>query len=233
LSYYSNESLIRLPTPPAADEDILVNVPTNPQATPDYAFSVPIDSIHSIILTPPTLSSWHGTVVINVFCGPTLPKLYFHDDESRSTQFSRETRETRLAQNRFSSSLPASWGGEALLTQLRRFADVCQSTRQHGLFLINPSKDEREEHLTPIFSDDALVAPDSPPKRNSILHQSLRNGNPSGSMDEFAFNILSSFSKLTQKSVNLCHLKFPSVSEFSMHARYSLLVFMFPLKQQR
>ncbi|PLW50278.1 hypothetical protein PCANC_05602 [Puccinia coronata f. sp. avenae] len=186
--------------PQFSDEDILVNVPTNPQATPDYAFSVPIDSIHSIILTPPTLSSWHGTVVINVFCGPTLPKLYFHDDESRSTQFSRETRETRLAQNRFSSSLPASWGGEALLTQLRRFADVCQSTRQHGLFLINPSKDEREEHLTPIFSDDALVAPDSPPKRNSILHQSLRNGNPSGSMDEFAFNILSSFSKLTQNA---------------------------------
>ncbi|KNE93262.1 hypothetical protein, variant [Puccinia striiformis f. sp. tritici PST-78] len=183
----------------STDEDILVNVPTESPTTTDYAFSVPIDSIHSIILTPPTLSSWYGTVVINVFCGPTLPKLYFHDDESRSTQFSRETRETRLAQNRL-SSLPASWGGEALLTQLRRFADVCQSAREHGLFLLNPSKDEREEHLTPIFSDDALVAPNSPPKRSSILHQSLRNGHPSGSMDDFAFNILSSFSKLTQNA---------------------------------
>ncbi|POW18357.1 hypothetical protein PSHT_05912 [Puccinia striiformis] len=159
----------------STDEDILVNVPTESPTTTDYAFSVPIDSIHSIILTPPTLSSWYGTV------------------------FSRETRETRLAQNRL-SSLPASWGGEALLTQLRRFADVCQSAREHGLFLLNPSKDEREEHLTPIFSDDALVAPNSPPKRSSILHQSLRNGHPSGSMDDFAFNILSSFSKLTQNA---------------------------------
>ncbi|KAA1085506.1 GTPase activating protein [Puccinia graminis f. sp. tritici] len=195
------DSWIKLDLDPhlSTDEDILVNVPIDPEATPDYAFSVPIDSIHSIILTPPTLSSWYGTVVINVFCGPTLPKLYFHDDESRSTQFSRETRETRMAQNRL-SSLPASWGGEALLTQLRRFADVCQSAREHGLFLLNPSKDEREEHLTPIFSDDALIPPLSPPKRNSILHQSLRNGNPSGSMDEFAFNILSSFSKLTQNA---------------------------------
>ncbi|WAQ90764.1 hypothetical protein PtA15_13A163 [Puccinia triticina] len=183
----------------STNEDILVNVPIDLEATPDYAFSVPIDSIHSVILTPPTLSSWYGTVVINVFCGPTLPKLYFHDDESRSTQFSREVRETRLAQNRL-SSLPASWGGEALLTQLRRFADVCQSAREHGLFLLNPSKDEREEHLTPIFADDALIPPPSPPKRNSILHQSLRNGNPSGSMDDFAFNILSSFSKLTQNA---------------------------------
>lgn len=195
------ESWIKLDLDPqlSTDEDILVKVPIDSHATPAYAFSVPIDSIHSVILTPPTLSSWYGTVVINVFCGPTLPKLYFHDDESRSTQFSRESREVRLAQNRL-SSLPASWGGEALLTQLRRFADVCQSTRQHGLFLINPSKDEREEHLTPIFSDDALEAPNSPPKRNSILHQSLRNGNHSGSMDELTFNILSSFSKLTQNA---------------------------------
>ena len=196
-----------------------MKVPIDSHATPAYAFSVPIDSIHSVILTPPTLSSWYGTVVINVYCGPTLPKLYFHDDESRSTQFSRESREVRLAQNRL-SSLPASWGGEALLTQLRRFADVCQSTRQHGLFLINPSKDEREEHLTPIFSDDALEAPNSPPKRNSILHQSLRNGNHSGSMDELTFNILSSFSKLTQKLVNLDGLQ-----ESSIDAMYSLLHF--------
>lgn len=181
------------------DEEIFVNAPSDSPKTPDYAFSVPINSIHSVIFIPPTLSSWYGTVTINMFCGPTLPKLYFHDDESRSTQFSRETRQARLAANQL-SSLPASWGGEALLTQLRQFADVCPSLREQGLFLLNPNKDEREEHLTPIFSDDALIAPSPPHKRTSILHESLRNGKSPGAMDDFAFNILSSFSKLTQNA---------------------------------
>ncbi|MBW0476358.1 hypothetical protein O181_016073 [Austropuccinia psidii MF-1] len=194
------ESWVKLELDPqSATDDALVTVPCDLQATPYHAFSIPINSIHSVILTPPTLSSWHGTAVINLFCGPTLPKLYFHDDESRSTQFSQQTRANRIAMGQF-SSLPASWGGEALLTQLRHFADVCPSSRDLGLFLLNPSQSEREEHLTPIFADDILLPPNSHSQRTSILHESLKNVKASGSMDELTFNILSSFSKLTQNA---------------------------------
>ncbi|KAG5221672.1 GTPase activating protein [Salix suchowensis] len=49
-----------------------------------YAFSVPLTSIYSLIMHPPSLSSWYGSMAINLINGDTLPTLHFHDDESRS-----------------------------------------------------------------------------------------------------------------------------------------------------
>lgn len=82
-----------------------------------YAFSVPVTSIYSLMVTAPTFSSWcaciritvplvrtddccsDGAITINITKG-SLSTLHFHDDESRSMQFSRS-----------SPNAPA-WGGE-------------------------------------------------------------------------------------------------------------------------
>ncbi|KAI8453316.1 hypothetical protein BY996DRAFT_7164908, partial [Phakopsora pachyrhizi] len=43
--------------------------------------------------------SWHGTAAINLFfCGPTLPTLHFHDNESCLIQFNRQIHQSRLSQ---------------------------------------------------------------------------------------------------------------------------------------
>lgn len=84
---------------------VLIDLPTHRPES--YAFSVPVSSIYSLIIHPPSLSSWckshlsraihkfvadfscssiytDGSIAINLISGSTLPTLHFHDDESRS-----------------------------------------------------------------------------------------------------------------------------------------------------
>lgn len=84
---------------------VLIDLPT--QRPESYAFSVPLTSIYSLIVHPPSLSSWcayfslvlpsysskyfiiraDGSIGINLINGDTLPTLHFHDDESHSFTF--------------------------------------------------------------------------------------------------------------------------------------------------
>ncbi|KAI8453635.1 hypothetical protein BY996DRAFT_7143730 [Phakopsora pachyrhizi] len=81
----------------------MINLPSDSAQLkiPNHAFLVPISSFHSLIVRPPTFSSWHGTTV------------------SHLTQFNRQVLQSRLSQGQQLSLLPSSWGGEGLLNQLR------------------------------------------------------------------------------------------------------------------
>ncbi|KAM0746884.1 RabGAP/TBC [Meredithblackwellia eburnea MCA 4105] len=223
---------------------------TLPPASSDHAFSIPIPSLYSLIIQPPTLSSWFGSVTFNLFTPPSststststgtdkvLPPLYFHDEESRSTILDRDRRTEALgilgAQENWSpgsvgggtSKIPPSWGGEALLSQLRLYAHIVRSQIEPQLFLVNPSREDLEVHSTAIFEDEVVpheatvglglgreplgagVREGRELKRTSILHQSL-NRPLQGSadypdevgpaMDNFTFSVLNSFSRITR-----------------------------------
>lgn len=144
------------------DEDVVfVDLPV--QRPESYAFSVPLTSIYSLIVHPPTLSNWYGSVSVNLINGDTLPTLFFHDDESISGTL--PPRPTPLI-NRNSISYPPpttaavkppnAWGGDDLLNKLRLYAHVLRSNLQETLFLIDPSKADVETHSTQIFADDAV-----------------------------------------------------------------------------
>ncbi|THH13431.1 hypothetical protein EW146_g6779 [Bondarzewia mesenterica] len=104
------DKFIRTEERPLAEDDededaVLIDMPTSlPES---YAFSVPLSSVYSLIVLPPSLSSWceylslclplcknevstidswfeDGSIGINLTSGATLPTLHFHDDESRS-----------------------------------------------------------------------------------------------------------------------------------------------------
>ncbi|KAG2367454.1 rab-GTPase-TBC domain-containing protein [Suillus spraguei] len=144
------------------DEDaVLIDLPT--QRPESYAFSVPLTSIYSLLVHPPTLSSWYGTIGINLINSSTLPTLHFHDDESLSmTLPSRHTRRNPTNAHPPSTSLPSSprpstsWGGEDLLSRLRSYAHLLRSTLQPSLFIVDPSKADIDTHTTQIFDDDAV-----------------------------------------------------------------------------
>ncbi|KAH9856935.1 RabGAP/TBC [Lenzites betulinus] len=142
------------------DEDaVLIDLPV--QRPESYAFSVPLTSIYSLIVNPPSLSSWYGSIAINLISGSTLPTLHFHDDESRSfTMPVKSPVETRPMSYPPPPSETApkgsTWGGEDLLAKVRSYCHILRSCLQSNLYLIDPSRDDIETHSTPLFSDDAV-----------------------------------------------------------------------------
>ncbi|KAJ7156059.1 rab-GTPase-TBC domain-containing protein [Mycena crocata] len=148
------------------DEDVvLIDLPT--QRPESYAFSVPLTSIYSLIVHAPTLSSWYGSVGINLINGDTLPTLHFHDDESRSFTLPPPPVRKRNSVTTYPpppSTSPAapsprpnnSWGGEHLLARLRSYSHLLRSTLQPSLFLVDPSRADIEAHSTQLFADDAV-----------------------------------------------------------------------------
>uniref|UniRef100_A0A0W0FU65 Rab-GAP TBC domain-containing protein n=1 Tax=Moniliophthora roreri TaxID=221103 RepID=A0A0W0FU65_MONRR len=142
---------------------VLIDLPT--QRPESYAFSVPLTSIYSLLVYPPSFSSWHGSIGINLINGDTLPTLYFHDDESRtftaqppkSPQNSQRNSITSYPPSTPSSSKTStSWGGEDLLARLRSYSHIMRSTLQPSLFLVDPSRADIEMHSTHLYADDAV-----------------------------------------------------------------------------
>jgi hypothetical protein len=195
---------LRCPTLNELAESTLVSsVSDLSQTGPSYSFSVPISAIYSIIAHPPTLSAWYGSLTVNLYGGVSLPVLYFHDDDSPSTLFSRD-----VASSSISTRPPPTWGGEALLRRLPAYASVVKSTLEPSVYLINPSRADLEVHSVPYFDDD--ISPSRPgAKRNSILHQSLNSHHPRpdpntmASMDSLTFNVFNQFSKITRTAQQL------------------------------
>ncbi|KAI0064606.1 RabGAP/TBC [Artomyces pyxidatus] len=148
------------------DEDgVLIDLPTSRPES--YAFSVPLTSLYSLIVHPPSLSTWYGSIGINLISGATLPTLYFHDDESRSFTMSPKAATPgsspstsypppSIASQASTSRATTSWGGEDLLARLRSYSSLLRSTLQTTLYLVDPSKADIEAHTTQLFSDDAV-----------------------------------------------------------------------------
>ncbi|GAA5860872.1 hypothetical protein JCM1840_001992 [Sporobolomyces johnsonii] len=154
------------------ERDILVHLappatspltPSSPSSPRSRAFSYPLTSLYSLQVHPPTLTSWVGTVTISLFGGLTLPTLYFHDDESKSTVLDQDRRALALGASGGRShgrqgSLAPSWGGEALLAQMRQHVRLVKSELDPSVFLVNPSKVDLEAHQLGIWdgTDDAV-----------------------------------------------------------------------------
>ncbi|KAH8833808.1 rab-GTPase-TBC domain-containing protein [Flagelloscypha sp. PMI_526] len=143
------------------DDVVIIDLPL--QRPESYAFSVPITSIYSLIVHPPSLSSWYGSIAINLNNGDTLPSLHFHDDESRS--FTASSSDSSPPQGQgvnayppapVAPPAPKTWGGEDLLARLRNYAHLLRSTLQPTLFLVDPSRADIEAHSTQLFDDDAV-----------------------------------------------------------------------------
>ncbi|GAA5836617.1 hypothetical protein JCM9279_000446 [Rhodotorula babjevae] len=174
------------------ERDILVHLApsfaVDAAPAPSHAFSHPLPDLYSLRVEPPTLSSWVGSITVSLFGGLTLPPLFFHDDESKSTLLDRDARVTALGVGGSHSrqhghgherrtSLAPSWGGEAFLAQVRRHARLVRSQLDSAVWLVNPSRDDLEAHVGPAAAareDDDVPAQalQGVRARTSILHQS-------------------------------------------------------------
>ena len=107
-----------------------------------YAFAVPVSEIYSLLIRPPSLGWWYGSVVINTRAGDSLPALFFHDDECQSTILQKKKR-VRENFDPFSADGSTFWGGDEVLRWLKRYVDVEKSGADPSVFLIEPSAEDR------------------------------------------------------------------------------------------
>lgn len=123
-------------------------VPPIPLATFDsaavgpYAFSLPLSSVYSILVRPPSLGWWFGSIVINTRAGSSLPALFFHDSECESTILQKRKR-ARESFDPFGEQGGLFWGGDEVVRWLKRYVDVERSTAEPSVFLIDPSEEDK------------------------------------------------------------------------------------------
>lgn len=115
---------------------------THSSAVGSYAFAVPVSDIYSLLVRPPSIGWWFGSLVINTRAGDSFPALFFHDSECQSTILQRK----RLAKESFdpfSDGGGMFWGGDEVLRWLKRYVTVERSGAEPSIFLIDPSAEDK------------------------------------------------------------------------------------------
>lgn len=107
-----------------------------------YAFAVPVSEIYSLLIRPPSLGWWFGSVVINTRAGDSFPALFFHDDECQSTILQKK-KMVKDSFDPFGENGGTFWGGDEVLRWLRRYVNVEKSGADLSVYLVDPSAEDR------------------------------------------------------------------------------------------
>ncbi|KAI9742002.1 MAG: GTPase activating protein [Cirrosporium novae-zelandiae] len=158
-----------------------------------YAFAIPVNEIYSLLVRPPSLGWWFGSVVVNTRAGDTFPALFFHDSECQSTILQKKKR-ARENFDPFDADGSLFWGGDEVLRWLRRYVDVERSSADPSVYLIEPSEEDRK----------GFGAKPESPKAQKTQDERSKQKNKDGGMDPFTkalketrWKVLESFSKIT------------------------------------
>ncbi|KAL7266791.1 GTPase activating protein [Rhizina undulata] len=142
---YVKVDLIDADAPPR--QSYLVPAPPTSVYTPgstsvgNYAFAVPVSQIFSLLIRPPHIGWWWGSLVINTRAGDSFPALFFHDSECAST-IAQSKRRAKQNFDPFGEEGGLFWGGDEVLRWLRRYARVEKSHVEPSLYLVDPSKED-------------------------------------------------------------------------------------------
>lgn len=153
---YVKVDLIDADTPPR--QSYLVPPPPTTLYAPgassigNYAFAVPVAQIYSLLIRPPNLGWWWGSVVINTRSGDSFPALFFHDSECAST-IAQAKRRAKNSFDPFGEEGGLFWGGDEVLKWLRRYVRVEKSEVEPSVYLVDPSK----EDLTSFINKPVIV----------------------------------------------------------------------------
>ena len=107
-----------------------------------YAFAVPLSAIYSLLVRPPSLGWWFGSLVINTRAGDSLPALFFHDSECESTILQKKKR-AKESFDPFGDDGSMFWGGDEVLRWLKRYVEVQRSAADQSAYLVNPSEEDK------------------------------------------------------------------------------------------
>ncbi|KAF2203689.1 RabGAP/TBC [Delitschia confertaspora ATCC 74209] len=107
-----------------------------------YAFAVPVSEIFSLLIRPPSIGWWFGSLIVNTRAGDSFPALFFHDSECQSTILQRK-KLARESFDPFSDGGGMFWGGDEVLRWLKRYVIVERSGADPSIYLIEPSEEDK------------------------------------------------------------------------------------------
>ena len=183
-------------------------VTTHPESSGlgHYAFAVPVSAVYSLLVRPPSVGWWHGSVIINSRAGDCFPPLFFHDGECQSTMIMKRRR-ARDRFDPFGEGGEMFWGGDEVLRWLRRYVVVERSAAEPNVYLVEPSKEDSEGFGGLVTAGGAVVRPavgGGVPGPSSLRGVGGGAGDRDGGMDPFmkliketGWNIMEKFSKVT------------------------------------
>ncbi|ROV93073.1 hypothetical protein VSDG_07320 [Cytospora chrysosperma] len=108
-----------------------------------YAFAIPVSAIYSLLVRPPSIGWWFGSVIINSRAGDSFPALFFHDTECQSTILQKK-KHMKDKFDPFGESGHMFWGGDEVLRWLRNYVPIERSIAEPNIYLIEPSKGDSE-----------------------------------------------------------------------------------------
>ncbi|KZF21405.1 RabGAP/TBC [Xylona heveae TC161] len=138
-----------------------------------YAFAVPVSEIYSLLVRPPSIGWWFGSLVINTRAGDSFPALFFHDSECQSTILQKKKR-ARETFDPFENDGSLFWGGDEVLRWLKRYVNVQRSGAEPSVYLIEPTLEDQKS-----FVDKPVMV--GSPKGASDAAGSVTAGGASGS----------------------------------------------------
>ncbi|MAD83148.1 MAG: hypothetical protein CL912_09290 [Deltaproteobacteria bacterium] len=171
-----------------------------------YAFAIPVSAIYSLLVRPPSLGWWFGSVIINSRAGDSFPALFFHDSECQSTILQKK-KLARESFDPFGANGEMFWGGDEVLRWLRRYVEIERSGAEPNIYLIEPSLEDKEAFGgKPVTA--ALVRPNSSGANVSGAAGSGAGSSSRGPRDaamdpvtkfvkETGWNLMEKFSKVT------------------------------------
>ena len=160
-----------------------------------YAFAVPLSEVYSLLVRPPSLGWWFGSLVINTRAGDSFPALFFHDSECESTIMQKKKR-ARETFEPFDEDGIVFWGGDEVLRWLRKYVDVQRSAVDKSVYLINPSdEDSLAFGRTPVNDDNAVVT--SHQGHSEQPHQEAAMDPITKALKETRWKVLEQLSKIT------------------------------------
>lgn len=176
-------------------------VTTHSGSVGHYAFAVPVSTIYSLLVRPPSLGWWFGSVIINTRAGDSFPALFFHDSECQSTML-RKKKIARESFDPFGEGGQMFWGGDEVLRWLRGYVKVERSGAEPNIYLVDPSKEDSDA-----FGGKVTGAPPGQIGRrdsNRGVGSSSTVATGDAGMDPFmkfvketGWNIMEKFSKVT------------------------------------
>lgn len=164
-----------------------------------YAFATPVSEIYSLLVRPPSIGWWFGSVIINTRAGDSFPALFFHDSECESTILQRK----RLAKESFDPFGDGGgvfWGGDEVLRWLKQYVTVARSEADPSVYLIDPSESDKVgfkaknasgKDSEKTFNKSASAAPSTATKRDGGMDPVTK------ALKEARWNFLEKLSQVT------------------------------------